>query len=156
MSRATTTIEGFLASDGELKYTRDGLAFLGLSIPHTARRRNKQTGDWEDVGNTLWTRVTLWGEDAEAFAEFAVKGTAVIATGTPMLREYQTRDGGTGISFELNFPTVTHRPRLANHSGRGQGQHNGASQGSQEAWADSSSQGGDPWAAAGPIDETPF
>lgn len=109
---ATATITGRIA-EPVLRWTQGGHAVLELSIAATPRRKNRQTGEWEDDGAPLWINATLWDAEAEAAAELLRKGDAVIATGTLALETYTTKNGQPGQKIVLRFPKVAKEPRPA-------------------------------------------
>ncbi|WP_341945671.1 single-stranded DNA-binding protein [Microbacterium sp. LWH11-1.2] len=110
MSKATTTIEGFVAKDPELG-NHQGKAVTNVSIPHTPRRLNKQTNQWEDAGATLWVQASFWEADAEAIVAAVRKGTLVTVTGQPELRVFQKTDGTTDAALSIRFGTLGVIPR---------------------------------------------
>lgn len=118
MSRATTTIEGFLARDGQTGRSNNGDTYLSLSVPHTPRRKNRDTGQWEDAGETLWVTFTLWRDEAEAFTPHAVKGTLIRVEGEPAIRTYD-KNGQTGINLDLKFARASVIPRGASQGSAG-------------------------------------
>jgi single-strand DNA-binding protein len=131
---AHITVTGNLGQDPELRWSQQGKAILGLSIGCTPRRLNKQTNEWENVGEDLWVRATFWEQEAERLAEQLRKGSKVTVEGTLSRRTYQRQDGGVGESLELTgarFLGVIPR----------------AQQQSQPAYAPQSQQ--DPWGAQG-------
>ena len=107
---ATATILGRIA-EPVLRWTQGGHAVLELSIAATPRRKNRQTGDWEDDGAPLWINATLWDAEAEAAHELLRKGDPVIATGTLALETYTTKNGQPGQKLMLRFPKVAKEPR---------------------------------------------
>lgn len=109
---ATATITGRIA-EPVLRWTQGGHAVLELSIAATPRRKNRQTGEWEDDGAPLWINATLWDAEAEAAAELLRKGDPVIATGTLALETYTTKNGQPGQKLMLRFPKVAKEPRPA-------------------------------------------
>ncbi len=109
---ATATILGRIA-EPVLRWTQGGHAVLELSIAATPRRKNRQTGDWEDDGAPLWINATLWDAEAEAAHELLRKGDPVIATGTLALETYTTKNGQPGQKIVLRFPKVAKEPRPA-------------------------------------------
>lgn len=74
------SITGRLGDDVELRFTPNGKAVANGAIADTPRRLNRDTNQWEDAGETLWLRFSLWGAKAEALAEVARKGDLVMAT----------------------------------------------------------------------------
>lgn len=108
----TITITGRLSGDPELRFAQSGTAMCNLSVPDQKRKKNDR-GEWEDASATTWFRVTLFGDDAEAFAEVAKKGDEVIATGRLVTREWQGKEGDTRASLELDFAKVAIVPKVA-------------------------------------------
>lgn len=49
MSINRATISGNLTRDGELRSTASGMPVLAFSVAVNDRRKNSQTGEWEDV-----------------------------------------------------------------------------------------------------------
>jgi single-strand DNA-binding protein len=130
MSKATMTVEGFLSADPEFREAQ-GKAVANFSVPHTARRLNKQSNQWEDVGDTLWVRVALWERDAELAREHLSKGVLVRVEGEPVLKSWE-RDGKSGTNLELKFASWSIIPR---QDGGSQGRSGGASARNDEPWA---------------------
>ena len=106
MSKATLTIEGFVSRDPEARTTNQGRQVVNVSVPHTPRRKNRQTGQFEDAGPTLWVQADFWDDEAHAVAGAVSKGTLVTITGVPELREYTKQDGTTGVNLNLRFGTL--------------------------------------------------
>ena len=103
MSTSIITLQGRLTADAELTFHASGAAMLTFGV---ADNHRKKTGDqWADDGTSFW-RVTLWRDDAEAYAERLHKGTLVVVTGEPRIREYENRDGGKGKSAEIHRAIV--------------------------------------------------
>src|SRR6266496_2005998 len=88
------TVVGNLTRDAELRFTQGGLAGCGLGLAVTPRRRNEQTGQWED-GQTSYYNVSIWGASAENEAESLHREHRVIVTGQLVERVYQRDDGET-------------------------------------------------------------
>lgn len=114
MSKATLVIEGFLARDGELRTVQNGSTVLRLTVPHTPRRKGEN--GWEDAGDTLWVDASLWGEEAEAFAEYAVKGAYVRLEGEPQLRQFTRTDGESDARLQFRFAQAAVVPRRRRES----------------------------------------
>ena len=139
----TTTIAGFASKDAKIKFLASGQQLAETSIPFTPRRRNQQTGQWEDAGDTTWVDVVAWGDDAEPFAQAVTKGTFVTVTGRPQVRAYTTQAGEARSSLSVSADSwgVTPRqPRQQQAPGVGaSATYQAPAGGSQD----------DPWAAGG-------
>lgn len=123
----------------ELKFSPEGKAIFNLSVADTPRRKNQQTDQWEDAGETLWVRATLWEERAEAAAEVIQKGSKVTIVGRLEQRSYE-KDGQTRTSLEVKFPEVSVVPKAQSNGGAPQGGWGSAPQPGPQA---------DPWATGG-------
>src|SRR5690606_23849664 len=110
MSKATLTIEGFVAKAPELG-NHNGKSVTNVTVPHTPRRKNQQTGQFEDAGPTLWVQASFWEADAEAIVATVGKGTLVTITGQPELSVYAKQDGTTDAQLRLRFGTLGVIPR---------------------------------------------
>ncbi len=88
----TTTLTGNLTRDPELRYTPSGQAVASISIAETPRRRNAQTGQWED-GQTSYYEATVWGPAAENVSESLQKGDRVIVAGRLVERSFTATRG---------------------------------------------------------------
>jgi single-stranded DNA-binding protein len=121
MSKATLTIEGFVAKAPELG-NHNGKSVTNVSVPHTPRRKNQQTGQYEDAGPTLWVQASFWEADAEAIVATVTKRTLVTITGQPELNVYTKQDGTTDAQLRLRFATLGVIPRqeAQGHAGRPQ------------------------------------
>lgn len=138
------TVTGYAAADAEVKFLANGTPVANVSVPYTPRRKNDQTGQWEDAGDTTWVRIAVWRDDAELFAEQVHKGTMLTVTGRPNARAYMTKNGEPGVSLEVSADQWAIIPR------RTRGQHGGYQQRPQASAFDQSAtaggQAGDPWA----------
>lgn len=144
MSKATTTVEGF-AAEPRMGQTQSGKDVLTVSVGHTPRRKNPQSGDFEDAGPTTWFEAAFWEQDAHAVAGVVSKGTLVTVTGQPELEVFTRNDGTPGAKVKLKFATLGVVPRAERA-----GQANSAGYGSAPATANpEASMGG--WS-----DEAPF
>jgi len=86
-----TRIRGNVGKNAELRYNQKGVAFASFSVATRPRRKNRDSGDWED-GPTEWHQITCMGALAERMAKQAQKGTLVDITGRLTYDSY-TRDG---------------------------------------------------------------
>lgn len=104
------TIVGNLGKDPEMRYLPDGRPVTEMSVA-TNRVYNDQNG--QQVKETTWFRVSVFGKQAEACAQYLTKGRQVLVegrlrpdkeTGAPRL--WQRQDGTYGASFEVIASTV--------------------------------------------------
>lgn len=98
------TVVGTLTADVELRFIPSGKAVANFSVACNQRKKNQQTGEWED-GDATFLRCNIWGEYAENVAESLVKGTKVIARGQLKQRSYE-KDGEKRTVFELEVEEV--------------------------------------------------
>lgn len=96
---------GNLGRDPEMRYLPDGKAVTTMSV---ATNRTYTKGDGEQVKETAWFRVSVFGKSAEACAQYLAKGRQVFVEGrlrsddeTGGPRVYQRNDGSYGASFEI-------------------------------------------------------
>lgn len=99
------TVTGNLAADPELRFTSSGAAVANFTVCDTPRRFNKQTNEWEDAGDTLFMRCSLWREDAELAAETLRRGQKVTVTGRLKQRSYD-KDGEKRVVIEMDADSV--------------------------------------------------
>ena len=123
------TIVGRLAFDIEVRFSPSGDAVASGRIADTPRRKNQQTGEWED-GETLWLGFSLWGKKAEALADAAKKGDLVLVTGTLTQRTFEGKHGEQRTVIEVKATEVAVVPRIQSGAG----------------WSKDRSAGTDPWA----------
>lgn len=79
MSINKALVSGNLTREPELRSTASGLPVLGLGIAVNDRRKNQQTGEWEDKPNFI--DCTMFGTRAEKISQYLHKGTKVVIEG---------------------------------------------------------------------------
>lgn len=95
------SITGRVTQEPELKFGQSGgKAILSLNVAINHRRKNQQSGQYEDSGTT-WMRVVLFGAQAENAAERVRVKDMVSAYGRVETREFQKKDGSKGTSLEM-------------------------------------------------------
>ena len=99
---ATTAFVGNLVNEIELKTTTQGKSFANVTVAVNEKRRNRQTGEFED-GPTWFARGTLWGEMAENVHASVGKGSRVIASGKIVQRDWEDQNGNKRSSVEIEF-----------------------------------------------------
>ena len=142
------TITGRLADDLEIRFTPTGKCVGNFAVADTPRRKNPQTGEWEDAGETLWLRGSIWGDQAEALAEQARKGDLVCVVGRLEARSFDTKAGEKRTVTEIKADAIA---VVQKKGQRGQGGGFGAPATQQaDPWAAPQQQGGG-WNAEAPF-----
>ncbi len=98
MSINRATISGNLTRDSELRSTASGMPVLSFSVAVNDRRKNNQTGEWEDVPNFI--DCTMFGSRAQSLAQYLVKGTKVAVEGKLRWSQWE-RDGQKRSKIEV-------------------------------------------------------
>lgn len=100
---------GNLGRDPEMRYTPSGQAVSNLSV---ATNRTYTDSSGNQVKETVWFRVAVWGKQAEACHQYLRKGRQVLVEGrlTPdengNPRIWTGQDGTARASFEVTAQTV--------------------------------------------------
>lgn len=87
-----------LTRDPELRRTQSGMAILNLGVAFNDRRKNSQTGEWEEVGN--FADASMFGNRAEAVANYLHKGSRTAIEGKLRYSKWE-RDGQTRTKLEI-------------------------------------------------------
>ena len=98
MSINRVIISGNLTRDPELRQTASGLPVLGFGVAVNDRRKNQQTGEWEDYPN--FVDCTMFGTRAESVAKFLQKGSKVAIEGKLRWSQWE-RDGQKRSKIEV-------------------------------------------------------
>ena len=123
MSINRVIISGNLTRDPELRRTQTGMAIMSFGVAVNDRRRNPQTGEWEDYAN--FVDCTMFGNRAESLSNFLSKGTKVAIEGklrwSQWEREGQKRSKLEVIVDELEFMSSRDRQQGGYQQGGYQG-----------------------------------
>lgn len=125
MSINRVIISGNLTRDPDLRSTASGMAVLSLGIAVNDRRRNQQTGEWEDYPN--FVDCTMFGTRAESLARFLSKGTKVTIEGKLRWSQWE-RDGQKRSKLEV---VVDDLEFMSSRNGGQQGGYNNGGYGNQ-------------------------
>jgi len=107
-------VVGNLGKDPELRYTPQGQSVCSFPVAVNRKWSDSSGNSHEE---TLWVRVSVWGPQSEACANYLKKGHPVFAegrlsvdkgTGGPRL--YARADGTTASSFEMTGENVLFLP----------------------------------------------
>jgi single-strand DNA-binding protein len=100
-----TTIIGHLTRDPEVAFTNSGVAYARFTVASTPRRYDPNANEWTD-GDALFLRCTAWRQLAENIGETLTKGARVVVYGRLRLNTWQTDDGETRSSLDLDVDEV--------------------------------------------------
>lgn len=98
MSINRVIISGNLTRDPELRSTASGMPVLGFGVAVNDRRKNQQTGEWEDYPNFI--DCTMFGTRAESLSRYLAKGTKVSIEGKLRWSQWE-RDGQKRSKIEV-------------------------------------------------------
>ena len=98
MSINRVAISGNLTRDAELRSTASGLAVLSFGVAVNDRRKNAQTGEWEDCPNFI--DCTMFGSRAESLSDHLAKGAKVAVEGKLRWSQWE-RDGQKRSKIEV-------------------------------------------------------
>ncbi len=99
MSINRVVISGNLTRDSELRATSGGMSVLKLGVAVNDRRKNQQTGEWEDVPN--FVDCTMFGARADALAQYLSKGTKVAIEGKLRWSSWENPQGDKRSKLEV-------------------------------------------------------
>jgi single-strand DNA-binding protein len=100
---------GNLGRDPEMRYTPGGHAVTNLNV---ATNRTYTDSNGEQVKETVWFRVSVWGKQAESCHQYLRKGRQVLVEGRMIgdesgnPRVWNRQDGTPTASFEVNAISV--------------------------------------------------
>ncbi len=98
MSINRVIISGNLTRDPDLRQTSSGTNVLSFGVAVNDRRRNPQTGEWDDYPNFI--DCTMFGARAEALSRFLTKGMKVAIEGKLRWSQWE-RDGQKRSKIEV-------------------------------------------------------
>jgi single-strand DNA-binding protein len=102
------TIVGNVLNTPEWRRTTNtGAVVVSFKVASTARRLNRETGQWVD-GNSLRVRVTCWRRLAEGVGSSIKSGDPVIVVGRLYTREWEDETGARRLAYEVEAVAVGH------------------------------------------------
>ena len=99
MSINRVNISGNLTRDPEMRQTAGGTQILQFGVAVNDRRRNPQSGEWEDVPN--YVDCVVFGGRAEPLSRFLSKGSKVAIEGKLRYSTWETKDGQRRSKLEV-------------------------------------------------------
>ena len=107
-----------LTRDPELRATAGGTQVLSFGVAVNDRRRNPQTGEWEDYPN--FVDCTMFGTRAEAVSRFLAKGNKVAIEGKLRYSSWE-RDGQRRSKLEVIVDEIEFMSSRGGQGGYDQG-----------------------------------
>lgn len=99
------TIAGHLGADPEVRFTSSGLKVTALRVATKARK----SAAGED--QTIWWRVTVWGEQFDKMMPYFKKGSAIVVVGELQKPEIFTgREGNPQVSLSITASSLSFSP----------------------------------------------
>ena len=98
MSINRVVITGNLTRDPEVRTTASGTSIMSMGVAVNDRRKNNQTGEWEDYANFI--DCTMFGTRAANVAQYLNKGTKVAIEGKLRWSQWE-RDGQKRSKIEV-------------------------------------------------------
>lgn len=99
MSINKATITGNITRDPELRQTQGGTSILSIGVAVNDRRKNQQTGEWEDYPNFIDCKI--FGNRATGVAPHLEKGMKVAIEGKLNQSRWQADDGTNRSKIEI-------------------------------------------------------
>lgn len=93
------TVTGNITRDPELRQTQGGTSVLTIGVAVNDRRKNQQTGEWEDYPNFI--DCTIFGNRATGVAPHLEKGMKVAIEGKLNQSRWQAEDGTNRSKIEI-------------------------------------------------------
>jgi single-strand DNA-binding protein len=97
-------LTGNLTKDPELREFPSGGNVCSLRLAVNGRRKNPQTGEWEDQAN--YFDISVFGAQGENCSRYLAKGRAVAVDGRLRWREFTRQDGSKGQAVDVVAETV--------------------------------------------------
>lgn len=98
MSLNVVCLTGNLTRDAELQATQGGTQILSFGLAVNDRRKNPQSGEWEDVPN--FVDIIVFGKRAEALSRLLSKGTKIAVDGKLRYSSWE-KDGQRRSKLEV-------------------------------------------------------
>lgn len=99
MSINRVNCSGNIGKDPELRQTQGGTQVLTFSLAVSDRKRNPQTGEWEDATN--WVPCVVFGNRAESLSRILTRGMKCAVEGKLRQSSYQGKDGKNHSKIEV-------------------------------------------------------
>lgn len=99
MSLNRVTISGNLTREPELRQTPSGYEILNVGVAVNDRRKNQQSGEWEDYAN--FVDVVVFGKRASSLSKILTKGMKVAIDGKLRYSSWEDKEGHKRSKLEV-------------------------------------------------------
>jgi len=104
---AQVHLAGYVATDPKCRKVTGDISSAKLRVAYTARRRDKETGEWSD-GPTSFVNVQCWRTLAENVQISVRKGEPVLVMGRLQIRRYEDQEGAPRTAVEIEATSIGH------------------------------------------------
>lgn len=112
MSINRVIVSGNLTRDPEVRITASGNPVMGFGIAVNDRRKNSQTGEWEDYPNFI--DCTMFGARAQSVSRFLSKGSKVAIEGKLRWSQWETNEGQKRSKIEIIVDEIEFMSSISN------------------------------------------
>ena len=126
MALPNITATGNIVADPELRFFNDGNAVVNFRIACNGRKKNRETGQWEN-GDTTFLTCSAFNGLAENIAQQFGKGKKITVAGQLKQREYE-KDGQKRTVFEVTVNEASEPVAKFNNNDGPQEQQGGISE----------------------------
>ena len=104
---AQVHIAGYVATEPKFKKVAGDTSSVRLRVAYTARRRDKETGEWSD-GPTSFVTIQCWRTLADNVSMSVHKGEPVLIMGRLQIRRFEDAEGAPRTAVEVEASSVGH------------------------------------------------
>ena len=105
-------VSGNLTREPEVRTTASGNPVMGFGIAVNDRRKNSQTGEWEDYPNFI--DCTMFGARAQSVSRFLSKGSKVAIEGKLRWSQWETNEGQKRSKIEIIVDEIEFMSSISN------------------------------------------
>ena len=104
---AQVHLAGYVATEPRFKKVAGDTSSVRLRVAYTARRRDKETGEWGD-GPTSFVTIQCWRTLADNVSMSVHKGEPVLIMGRLQIRRFEDAEGAPRTAVEVEASSVGH------------------------------------------------
>lgn len=112
MSINRVIVSGNLTREPEVRTTASGNPVMGFGIAVNDRRKNSQTGEWEDYPNFI--DCTMFGARAQSVSRFLSRGSKVAIDGKLRWSQWETNEGQKRSKIEIIVDEIEFMSSISN------------------------------------------